>query len=103
MSQKEDAKISLCGETVNSADVISAIKLFDKCINETLIPKVCELQNKIEGHIDSVKKLYANHLPIFHIFMRKEIKVWQDLNEFLIKQGNFIWNTKNKLIGILEK
>ena len=103
LSQKEDAKIFFCGETVNSADVISAIKLFDKCVNETLIPKVCELQNKIEGHIDSVKKLYANHLPIFHIFMRKEIKVWQELNEFLIKEGNFIWNTKNELVGILEK
>lgn len=99
--RKEDAEIFFCGETVNSADVINAIKLFDKCVNETLIPKVCELQNKIEGHIDSVKKLYANHLPIFHIIMRKEIKVWQDLNEFLIKQGNFIWNTKNELVGIL--
>lgn len=101
--QKEDAKISFCGETVKTSDVISAIKLFDKCVNETLIPKVCELQNKIEGHIDSVKKLYANHLPIFHILMQKEIKTWQDLNEFLIKQGNFIWNTKNELIDILEK
>lgn len=103
LAQKEDAKISFCGESVNSSDVISAIKSFDKYVKDTLIPRVCELQKRIEGHIDSVKKLYANHLPIFHIFMRKEIKVWQELNEFLIKEGNFIWNTKNELVGILEK
>lgn len=103
LAQKEDAKISFCGETVNSADVISAIKSFDKYVNDTLIPKVWELQKRIDENIDGVKKLYANYLPLFHIFMRKEINVWQELNEFLIKQGNFIWNTKNELIGILEK
>ena len=101
--QKEDAEISFCGETVNSADVISAIKSFDKYVDETLIPKVRELQKIIDEYIANEKKFYANHLPIFHIFMRKEIKVWQDLNEFLIKQGTFIWNTKNELVDILEK
>lgn len=103
MAQKEDTKISFCGETVNSADVINAIKSFDKYVNDTLIPRVWELQKRIDKNVDGVKKLYANHLPIFHIFMRKEIKVWQELNEFLIKEGNFIWNTKNELVGILEK
>ncbi len=103
LSQKEDSEISFCGETVNSADVIIAIKSFDKYVNDTLIPRVWELQKRIDEKIDGVKKLYASHLPIFHIFMRKEIKVWQELNEFLIKEGNFIWNTKNELVGILEK
>ena len=103
LAQKEDAKISFCGETVNSADVINAIKSFDKYVNDTLIPRVWELQKRIDKNVDGVKKLYANHLPIFHIFMRKEIKVWQELNDFLIKEGNFIWNTKNELVGILEK
>lgn len=103
LAQKEDAKISFCGETVNSADVISAIKSFDKYVNDTLIPRAWELQKRIDENIDGVKKLYASHLPIFHIFMRKEIKVWQELNEFLIKEGNFIWNTKNELVDILEK
>ena len=103
LAQKENAKISFCGETVNSSDVISAIKSFDKYVKDTLIPRVCELQKRIDKNVDGVKKLYANHLPIFHIFMRKEIKVWQELNEFLIKEGNFIWNTKNELVDILEK
>ena len=79
------------------------IKLFDKYVNKTFIPRICELQKGIEDYIERLKKIYANHLPIFHIFMRKEINVWQDLNEFITKEGNYIWNTKNELADILKK
>ena len=99
----EDAEINFCGETVKAADVIRAIKLFDKYVNKTFIPRICELQKRIEDYIERLKKFYANHLPIFHIFMRKEIKVWQDLNEFITKEDNYIWNIKNEFVGILKK
>ena len=74
-----------------------------KYVNKTSIPRICELQKRIEDYIERLKKVYANHLPVFHIFMRKEIKVWQALKEFITKQGNFIWNTRNELVSILKK
>ena len=99
----EDTEINFCGEKVKAAYVVNAIKLFDKYVNKTSIPRICELQKRIEDYIERLKKVYANHLPVFHIFMRKEIKVWQALKEFITKQGNFIWNTRNELVSILKK
>lgn len=101
--QKEKAKISFCGETLKATDVVSAIKLYEKNVNDSLIPKVRKLQKDIDEYIDGVKKNYAKHLAIFHIFMRKEIKAWQDLNEFITKEGICIKNIKNEIVSILKK